>query len=414
MPGDRPVFQTLAENNIRRLQAATVATYLVAFALLAVTIAYGLGKVRHAHGHLEDVMARHERKEHLITDTQFAALRRADSVQSMILETDPFRLDEVYMASQRYGFQVGDGRNKIRALLTSDQEKALLAEQDALIAEAVVLHDEIADLTRDGQHAAARELFATRVASLHERGNATFQGLRDLQTRAAEQSIGAANQEYKAAFQNAVTAMLASLLVSTGIGLVMYRASSRISERLRRNVGNLHRMALYDGLTGLHNRTSLTQLIDRQLRAAEPFALLYMDLDGFKQVNDDYGHTVGDELLKIAASRIRGRMRGIDAVARIGGDEFVALMHGIGQVAECEHAARHIIEAFAEPFAYQGIEAEIGISIGIALAPDGGRDAAQILSAADHTMYRAKKRGSNRYEVHPGAFAAPATDCAVG
>jgi len=413
MPGDQPVFQTLAENNIRRLQAATIATFLVAFALLAVTIAYGLGKVRHAHAHLEAVMARHDFKEHLITDTQFAALRRADSVQSMILETDPFRLDEVYMASQGYGFQVGDGRNKIRALLTGDEENSLLAEQDALIAKAVVLHEQIADLARDGQHEAARELFATRVATLHERGNATFQELRDLQTHTAERAISAANREYNAAFENAVTAMVASLLVSTAIGIMMYRASSRISERLRRNVGNLHRMALHDGLTGLHNRTALIQLINQQLRAAEPFALLYMDLDGFKQVNDDYGHEVGDELLKIAASRIRSRMRGIDAVARIGGDEFVALMHGIAEAAEGEHAARHIIEAFAEPFAYNGIEVEIGISIGITLAPAGGRDAAQILSAADHTMYRAKKRGSNRYEVHAGAIATPAADCAT-
>jgi len=414
MPTDQPVFQTLAENNIRRLQAATVATYLVAFALLAVTIAYGLGKVRHAHAHLEDVMARHNLKEHLITETQLASLRRADSVQSMILETDPFRLDEVFMASQGYGFQVGDGRNKIRALLSSDAEKALLAEQDELVAEASVLHEEIADLARDGHHEAARELFATRVAALHERGNATFQGLRDLQTRAAQQSIGAANREYNAAFENAVTAMLFSLLVSTGIGLVMYGASNRISERLRRNVGNLQRMALHDGLTGLQNRTALTQMIDRQLLAGGPFALLYMDLDGFKKVNDDYGHEVGDELLKIAASRIRSRMRGIDAVARIGGDEFVAVMHGIGQASECEHAARHIIEAFAEPFAHRGIEVRIGISIGIALAPEGGGDAAQILSAADHSMYQAKKRGTNRYAMHREVFATPAADCAAG
>lgn len=414
MASDRAVFQAMAEKNIRRLQAATLAGYLVAFLLLAMTIAHGLGTVRTAHAHLEEVLERHNLKVRVITETQIASFRRADSIQAMILETDPFRLDQVFMASLGYGFQVGDGRNRIRTLLSSDDAKALLAEQDALIAATVPLHEQIADLTRDGRHEAARTVFTTRLAELHERGNATFQALRDLQTRAAEQAISDASQAYRKSFSNAVTAMLLSLIVSTGIGIAMYKASTRITERLRRNVGNLHHMALTDSLTGLHNRTAMTQLIEQQFRAGEPFALLYMDLDGFKRVNDDHGHEIGDNLLRIAASRIRTRMRGIDSVARIGGDEFVALMQGIDQTDECEHAARHIIEAFAQPFVYEGIEVRIGISIGIALAPADGRDATEILSVADQAMYRAKNHGRNRYERHPGPFDVAVTDCAAG
>jgi diguanylate cyclase (GGDEF)-like protein len=195
--------------------------------------------------------------------------------------------------------------------------------------------------------------------------------------------------------------MLASLVVSTAIGLLLYRISNRLTDSLRRNVGDLRHMATHDSLTGLPNRNAITQLIDQQVRASARFALLYMDLDGFKQVNDAHGHAFGDRLLKLAASRIRGRLRGVDTVARIGGDEFVAVLHGVTEPGECEHAARHIIEAFAEPFFDQDVHANIGISVGVALAPASGREAGQILSAADRAMYRAKSRGSNRYELYP-------------
>lgn len=393
--------QAQTERNIRHLRQATVVAYLVAFSLLVLTAGYGLGQLRGAHAHLEEVMALQNLKLRLIAETQVASYRRADSVQRLILETDPFRQDEVFMAFLANGFKVGDGRNRIRALLSSEAEKAVLAEQDAIVAEAVVLHDQIADLARSGRHEAARIIYSTQVAALHERGNTTFQALRDLQTQAADQAIGAANQAYRTTLRDTVLAMLASLVVSAAIGLLLYRVSNRVTDNLRRNVGDLRHMATHDSLTGLPNRNALTQLIEQQFGASERFALLYMDLDGFKQVNDAHGHELGDRLLKMAASRIRGRLRGVDTVARIGGDEFVALLHGVSEPDECEHAARHIIEAFSEPFVHRDVQADIGVSIGVALAPVDGREAGQILGAADRAMYRAKSRGSNRYELQP-------------
>ena len=398
---DQPVFHTHAERNIRSLRAATAVAYLVAFSLLALTVGFGIWKVQLAHRHLEQVMARHNQKVRLITETQVASYRRADTVQLLILETEPFRQDDVFMAYLKSGFQVGDGRNRIRALLSSEREKAILDKQDAIIAEAVALHETIADLARSGQHEEARAIFMDRVAALHETGHATFETLRNLQTRAAEDAIGAANAEYQTTLRNSIIAILISLSVSITIGLLMHRASGRIGSRLRDNVGNLRHMALHDSLTGLLNRTAITQMIEQQLRKNDSFALLYMDLDGFKQVNDVHGHDLGDSFLMMAAARIRARLRGIDIIARLGGDEFVALMQGISNTEECEHVARHIIEAFELPFVHEQVRAEIGVSIGAAIAPTNGRTAAQILNAADRAMYQAKKRGRNRYEIHP-------------
>lgn len=398
---DQPVFQSHTERNIRSLRTATAVAYLVAFSLLALTVGFGIWKVQSAHHYLEQVMARHNQKVRLITETQVASYRRADTVQLLILETDPFEQDEIFMAYLKSGFQVGDGRNRIRALLSSDREKAILEQQDTIIAEAVELHETIADLARSGQHERARAIFMDRVAALHEAGHATFETLRNLQTQAAEHAIGAANAAYRKTLRNSIIAMLISLIVSITVGLLMHRASGRITSRLRDNVGNLRHMALHDSLTGLLNRTAITQMIEQQLRKEDSFALLYMDLDGFKQVNDLHGHDLGDNFLMMAAARIRARLRGIDIVARLGGDEFVALMQGISSTEECEHVARHIIEAFELPFVHRQVRTEIGVSIGVAIAPTNGRTAAQILDAADRAMYRAKKRGRNCYEIHP-------------
>ncbi len=400
---DLGVFQAQAERNIRRLRTATMATYLVAFSLLSLTVSYGLGKLRTAHTNLEQVMAQHSRMVSLLTDTQVASYRRADTVHRLILETDPFRQDEVFMAFLKAGYQVGDGRNQIRALLSSEREKAVLAEQDAIVAEAVILHDQIADLARGGQYEAARAIYTDQVASLHDRGNVTFQALRELQAQAGKKAIAAANETYHDTLRGSVGAVLASLVVSIGVGMMMYRTSNRITDRLRENVVNLRHLAMHDPLTGLPNRSAITQRMRHQLQSSQHFALLYMDLDGFKQVNDTHGHDLGDVLLQMAAARIRSRMRGIDTVARIGGDEFVALMEGISDSEECEHAARHIIEAFAEPFVCEDVRVHVGISIGAVLVPADGRDAAEILNTADRAMYRAKGRGSNCYEFH--AFA---------
>ena len=297
---DQPAFQTHAERDIHRLRSATAVAFLVAFSITALTVGFGIWKVQQAHGHLEQVMTLHNHKTDLITQTQVASYRRADTVQMLILETEPFRQDDVFMAFLKSGFQVGDGRNRIRALLSTDREKAVMAEQDAIIAEAVVLHEEIADLARSGRHEEARVIFAGSVAALHERGHATFQALRDIETATAAEAISAANMQYRKTLTNSIAGMLFGLLASITIGLLMHRASGRITSKLQDKVGSLRHMALHDSLTGLLNRAAITQTIEQRLKKEERFALLYMDLDGFKQINDEHGHDLGDTFLMMA------------------------------------------------------------------------------------------------------------------
>ena len=162
----------------------------------------------------------------------------------------------------------------------------------------------------------------------------------------------------------------------------------------------LDRLAHHDDLTGLTNRAAFHELVDKTLRRAarsqRMSALLFIDLDGFKQVNDTRGHQAGDEVLRAVASRLRETTREIDTVARLGGDEFAVLLDGVEDEAEAAAAAERIRAALAEPFDVDGSHAaEITASVGIALQSAADETSAQLLSAADAAMYHAKGRGGD-------------------
>jgi diguanylate cyclase (GGDEF)-like protein/PAS domain S-box-containing protein len=162
----------------------------------------------------------------------------------------------------------------------------------------------------------------------------------------------------------------------------------------------IQRMAHHDGLTGLPNRLlfsdRLNQAISLAKRDSRQFALLYLDLDRFKPVNDALGHAVGDELLQAVAARIRQQVRESDTVARMGGDEFTVILPEIARREEAETVARKIIGAVAAPFRLGSQKQDIGVgtSIGIAIYPVDARETEALVSAADAAMYSAKQVGN--------------------
>jgi diguanylate cyclase (GGDEF)-like protein/PAS domain S-box-containing protein len=163
----------------------------------------------------------------------------------------------------------------------------------------------------------------------------------------------------------------------------------------------IQRMAHHDNLTGLPNRLLFNDRLEQALslakRDSRQFALLYLDLDRFKAVNDTLGHTAGDELLHAVAARVRQQVRESDTVARIGGDEFTVILPDIARREETETVARKIIAALAAPFQLGGQKqsVDIGTSIGIALYPTDGLDADALVKAADAAMYSAKQAGNS-------------------
>ena len=163
----------------------------------------------------------------------------------------------------------------------------------------------------------------------------------------------------------------------------------------------VERMAYHDHLTGLPNRALLNDRLDQALANARRhqrlLAVLFLDLDRFKAINDAAGHHVGDGLLTAVALRLKACVREEDTVSRLGGDEFVILLSNLSETGVVQAIAHKIVEAVSQPFEIDGRVIYIGTSVGISLFPDGGDSAAALLKAADTAMYQAKQEGRSSY-----------------
>ena len=209
-------------------------------------------------------------------------------------------------------------------------------------------------------------------------------------------------------------------ILESRLQLVARRLSSSLEEanaELTQANHELQKRAFTDALTGLPNRVlfedRLRHALARmnranQLQVEECIAVLFVDLDGFKPINDSFGHSAGDRILCVAAERLARNTRESDTVARIGGDEFLLLLEGVHDRAECAEAANRVLRALGEPFNVQGKLLKIACSIGIVLHPEQG-EPDKLVANADAAMYEAKRAGGGNYvmfESHMGADAA--------
>jgi len=178
------------------------------------------------------------------------------------------------------------------------------------------------------------------------------------------------------------------------------RLNREIKSRVELEKSMKH-MATHDGLTGLANRVLLTDRLNTAIefhqRQSLMLAVLFLDLDSFKEVNDTYGHHVGDELLLIVAQRLKSCVRKSDTVVRFGGDEFVLLLTGLHAHNEAAYVAEKVLELMQLPFDLSAETVQIGCSIGIALYPENGLNETDLLKEADTLMYQVKSAGKNHY-----------------
>lgn len=171
----------------------------------------------------------------------------------------------------------------------------------------------------------------------------------------------------------------------------------------RKNEEQVRQLAYYDALTGVPNRRLLEDRLDHAIRHAHrkamQLAVIFMDLDEFKQVNDTLGHSVGDELLAQFTDRVRGCLREDDTLARLGGDEFIVLLPEMENIGHVIAVAERIIGVNSEPYTIGEERVTIGTSLGISLYPDDGETVEELINGADVAMYRSKRDGRNRYNL---------------
>ena len=198
-------------------------------------------------------------------------------------------------------------------------------------------------------------------------------------------------------------ALQIGILISVVIGIIIFwnRRLSREVKLRKILEEQMKHMATHDELTGLGNRAllkdRLTNLIGLHQRQHIEMAVLFIDLDGFKNINDSYGHDVGDELLMQLTQRFKSCVRTSDTLVRFGGDEFVLLLTGLNQGQEAAFIAEKFLHLLKTPFKLSAITTCISCSIGIALYPEDGKTELELLKVADTLMYKVKVQGKNNY-----------------
>lgn len=183
-----------------------------------------------------------------------------------------------------------------------------------------------------------------------------------------------------------------------------YRGVGRDISARKHDERRVRHLASHDILTGLPNRTSFGELLDAAMRNARrrglSIAVMFIDLDRFKVINDTFGHAAGDALLKEVAARLSGTLRASDIVARLGGDEFVALLQDVKELPDIEIVARKVLSALEYPVSIHNQECTVTASVGVAVFPQDGEDAEALMRKADTAMYQAKDAGRNSYKLY--------------
>lgn len=183
---------------------------------------------------------------------------------------------------------------------------------------------------------------------------------------------------------------------------------SDITEKLRQEQA-LRKLAYHDPLTGVHNRAAFLEMFDHALNRAQRhgrhLALLYLDLDRFKKINDTLGHVIGDQVLEECANRLCESVRSEDELARLGGDEFIIMLEDFAHVETPARVARKTLSLLGQPIMIEHHLLHVTTSIGIAVYPDDGQDATSLLKSADAAMYMAKREGRNGYHYYTPAMA---------
>ena len=230
---------------------------------------------------------------------------------------------------------------------------------------------------------------------------------------AQDEQLASTRAERQSHLWKAVAASLLAISVFAVLGRISWQlrlSRLRAAEEMVAHAARVEYLAYHDGLTTLPNRGLFSLLLAQAIALARRhdghLAVLFLDLDHFKNINDTLGHEAGDQLLKEVSTRLKGCVRESDTVARLGGDEFVVLMPELDDEGAAAAVARKILAAVARPFTLVGHGLCVTASVGICIYPRDGMDEQTLTMNADIAMYQAKKEVKNNFQFHSGALTA--------
>ncbi len=321
---------------------------------------------------------------------------RSVIMHTISLLSDPFEQNEEFLDFNDHGVAFTAARTKLEGMSLNPQEKEILARMRALTVKTQPLVVQAVDKALGGNIDEARDLIRKEVVGPQKLIALEINDLLALQKADTENAVAEATQAYN----NTRLLMLLLGVAATGLGLAI---AFVVIRNARKQAHLLRHQAMYDNLTNLPNRALFADRLQQAMligrREKQPFALIAMDLDRFKEINDTLGHEAGDRVLQHVADCVRTCLRESDTVARMGGDEFAVLLATASDQEGAIAASRKILKALDEPLEIAGQKTEIGASLGIAMFPEHGEEPAVLMREADAAMYLAKQTHSG-YKVY--------------
>jgi len=364
--------------------------FVLVLALMVALGAIGLQHVVDANQRLKSIAQNNNVKTELATVMQSALRERALSMHALSIMADPFERDAEIQRFNREGNLYIQARDRLQAMVASEEERRILATILALTREAQPEVQAVVEMSvfMDDQTSIFQRI--TGVAMPRQRAIAEqVNALLDLQRQQTNRAV----LDAEASYVRVRTLMLGLGIVALAVGLLI---AWIVSRHVTRQAQQLAQQAMYDPLTGLANRTLLHRQLEHEIELAKrdgtSFAVMLLDLDRFKEVNDTLGHSVGDELLREAGNRLQQAVRAVDTVGRLGGDEYVVLLHDLAPE-DVTAIAKKMLAALERPFHWKNQGIDLSASMGIAFYPSQCADAGSLLRCADIAMYVAKNAG---------------------
>lgn len=378
-----------------RVVTGILATIALMFALTLAGISY----MAQVNQRMKDIVGNHNVKTEMAHIIQNAIRERALNMYAIAMQEDPFIKDEEFQRFNSFGLAYNQAYQSLESLASTAEEKAILANIHALTRTAQHDVQEVMDVLLGDKKIKQYEAIQRRIMPNQKKINEQVTELVSLQKKQAMTALGEAESSYEFARK---FMLLLGVLASV---LVIF-ISLMVSRKVAKQAQDIEYQALHDELTTLPNRMlfldRLAHAISLSQRENLPFAILLLDLDRFKDVNETLGHHMGDQLLQEVSCKLCAAVRESDTIARLGGDEFVILLERV----DLDHAplvAEKILKILENPFVLDGQVVDVSASIGIAGFPEHGDDSVTLLQKADVAMYAAKRNFSG-YEIFSGAM----------
>lgn len=385
----------------REFPLATGMAFIALIVLICGLVVNGLLQLQTLGAEIHKIVEYHNQKIDLITQTQVASHLRKNSLYRMAMASDPFERDARFLDFSHAGFQVGSRRAALLKMGLTPAEKRYFDQQTRLVNEIQNVQETIVELLAANRDIEAHRILVTQAIPLQETFNLQLVEMRNQYQRNNLVVQQQAQQTYQRSLFVSLALGLSAIFLALLIVWLTLRKiqlkSILIQEQmveLEQSREALHQEATHDPLTGLANRRLFYDRLQQAIRLAHRYGgkvgILYVDLDHFKEINDNHGHHVGDAVLTEVAKRLTASIRDSDTVARLGGDEFGVMLEGIQGREDILSASHKIEQELNAGTDFYGLDLEITASIGHALYPDDGENEDALIRAADAAMYRIK------------------------